>query len=133
MKKFLVFVVLIVSTNTFADVIQLNCSSDKVISIYRVGDTTKSREEVNELRTLVSINLSKSEIKISWHNNTYDTTGDINMKIMDVRSDGKIILGFRADNEYELHQFDLENLRTSWTTIKPTGDMHMLSKCLKLN
>ena len=65
MKRFLVCVVLIVSTNTFADVIQLNCSSDKVISIYRVGDTTKSREEVNELRTLVSINLSKSEIKIS--------------------------------------------------------------------
>ncbi len=90
---------------------------------------------VNKLTTSVSINLSKSEIKISWRNDTQDTTGDINMKIIDVKYGGKIILGSRAgsNSSYELQQFDLENLQTSWTMIEPSVDMYMLSKCLKLN
>ena len=55
------------------------------------------------------------------------------MKIIDVRNAGKVILGLRTDSDefYELHQFDLENLQTSWTLIDTTGDMYMLSKCFE--
>lgn len=133
MRRLLLGISLIISTNVYPDVVRLACSSDKVFSIFRVGDTTEIHKEVNLLATIMSINLPKSEIKISWSNRTHNTTGDINMKIIDVRNEGKIILGFRADSEYELHQFDLENLQTSWTTIKPTVDMYMLSKCTKSN
>ena len=118
-----------------ADPVRLVCTSDKVFSINRTGDTYESHEAVNKLTTFVLIDSSKSEIKISWRNDTYNTTGDIDMKIIDVRNAGKVILGLRtgSDHGYELHQFDLENLQTSWTLIDTTGDMYMLSKCFESN
>ena len=132
MKRLLFYIGFFISTNVNADVIRITCSSDKVFSVYRVGDTFESHTEINKLISFVSINLSKSEIKISWRNDTYDTSGDIRMKIIDIKNGGQILLGLRSKlNSYELHHFDLENLRTSWTMISPTGDMHMLSKCFK--
>ena len=135
MRSLLLFVSLSIWGSVHADPVRLVCTSDKVFSIYRTGDTYESHETVNKLTTFVLINSSKSEIKISWRNDTYNTTGDIDMKIIDVRNAGKVILGLRtgSDDVYELHQFDLENLQTSWTLIEPTGDMYMLSKCFESN
>ena len=133
MRRLLLYVSLSIWGSVHADPVRLICTSDKVFSIYRAGEKYESHEAVNKLTTFVSINSSKSEIKISWRNDTYNTTGDIEMKIIDVRKAGKVILGLRAgsDDGYELHQFDLENLQTSWTLIEPTGDMYMLSKCFE--
>ena len=135
MRTLFVCINLIFSINTCADEMRITCTSDKVFNVYRVGNSVESYEEVNKLITFVSINLQKSQIKISWRNDTHDTAGEIDMNIMDVRNDGKRILGIRAESDigYELHQFDLENLQTSWIMIEPTGDMHMLSKCFKSN
>ena len=133
MRRLLLYVSLSIWGSVHADPVRLICTSDKVFSIYRAGEKYESHEAVNKLTTFVSINSSKSEIKISWRNDTYNTTGDIEIKIIDVRKAGKVILGLRAgsDDVYELHQFDLENLQTSWTLIEPTGDMYMLSKCFE--
>ena len=133
MRRLLLYVSLSIWGSVHADPVRLICTSDKVFSIYRAGEKYESHEAVNKLTTFVSINSSKSEIKISWRNDTYNTTGDIEIKIIDVRKAGKVILGLRAgsDDGYELHQFDLENLQTSWTLIEPTGDMYMLSKCFE--
>lgn len=135
MRGLFLFVGLSIWGTTHADPVRLVCTSDKVFSIYRTGDTYESHEAVNKLTTFVLIDSSKSEIKISWRNDTYNTTGDIDMKIIDVRNAGKVILGLRtgSDDGYELHQFDLENLQTSWTLIDTTGDMYMLSKCFESN
>ena len=135
MRRLLLFFSLSIIGSVHADPVRLICTSDMVFSIYRTGDTYESHEAVNKLTTFVLINLSKSEIKISWRNDTYNTTGDVDMKIIDVRNAGKVILGLRTgpDIGYELHQFDLENLQTSWTLSEATGDMYMLSKCSKSN
>ena len=78
---------------------------------------------------------SWSEIKISWRNDTYNTAGDIEMKVIDVRNNDKIILGLRVglNNGYELHQFDLESLQTNWSMFEPSVTMYILSKCSELN
>ena len=133
MRRLLLFVYLSILGSVHADPVRLVCTSDKVFSVYRTGDTYESHEAVNKLITFVLINSSKSEIKISWRNDTYNTAGDIDMKIIDVRNAGKLILGLHnsPDDGYELHQFDLENLQTSWTLIEPTGDMYILSKCFE--
>ena len=135
MRGLFLFVGLSMWGSINADPVRLVCTSDKVFSINRTGDTYESHEAVNKLTTFVLIDSSKSEIKISWRNDTYNTTGDIDMKIIDVRNAGKVILGLRtgSDHGYELHQFDLENLQTSWTLIDTTGDMYMLSKCFESN
>lgn len=135
MKRLFLYIGLLISTGLHADVMQLTCSSDKVFSLNRVGNTYESHEMDNKLIIFVSIDLVKSKIKISWRNDTKNTTGDINMKIIDVSNDEKIILGSRAESGtgYELLQFDLINLQTSWTMIEPTINMHMLSKCFKSN
>ena len=135
MRGLFLFVGLSLWGSIYADPVRLVCTSDKVFSINRTGDTYESHEAANKLTTFVLIDSSKSEIKISWHNDTYNTTGDIDMKIIDVGNDGKVILGLRTDSDefYELHQFDLENLQTSWTLIDTAGDMYMLSKCFESN
>ena len=91
MRGLFLFVDLSIWGSIHADPVRLVCTSDKVFSINRTGDTYESHEAVNNLTTFVLIDSSKSEIKISWRNETYNTTGDIDMKIIDVRNAGKVI------------------------------------------
>ena len=91
MRGLFFFVGLSIWGSIHADPVRLVCTSDKVFSVNRTGDTYESHEAVNKLTTFVLIDSSKSEIKISWRNDTYNTTGDIDMKIIDVRNAGKVI------------------------------------------
>ena len=135
MGKLCVCFILAISNKLFANVIEVTCNSDKVFSVYRVGKSYESYEEINKLTTSVLIDLAASEIKISWRNDTYNTAGDIEMKVIDVRNNDKIILGLRVglNNGYELHQFDLESLQTNWSMFEPSVTMYILSKCSELN
>tara|TARA_B100000674_G_C37687624_1_gene844451 strand:+ start:26 stop:433 length:408 start_codon:yes stop_codon:yes gene_type:complete len=135
MGKLCVCFILVISNKLFANVIEVTCNSDKVFSVYRVGQSYESYEEINKLTTSVLIDLAASEIKISWRNDTYNTAGDIEMKVIDVRNNDKIILGLRVglNNGYELHQFDLESLQTNWSMFEPSVTMYILSKCSELN
>ena len=63
MRGLFLFVGLSIWGSIYADPIRLVCTSDKVFSIYRTGDTYESHEAVNKLTTFVLIDSSKSEIK----------------------------------------------------------------------
>ena len=77
MRGLFLFVGLSIWGSIHADPVRLVCTSDKVFSIYRTGDTYESHEAVNKLTTFVSIDSSTSEIKISVMIYEDDTIKDV--------------------------------------------------------
>ena len=89
-RKLCIVFILAISNNLYANVTRLTCDSDKVFSVYRAEQSYKSYEEINKLTTLVSIDLAQSKIQIAWRNNTHNTEGNMEMKVIDVRNGEKM-------------------------------------------